>query len=249
MKDYNYFKRKLTPSNENFARNCCYEFLECEINANITTIREHFFYKIVEAFREIDGMINHDKYYDDKSGDEYFKTKDFHVELECIRSDVILLCDSYMAILLEKLDSKLYANIIKGLYFRWKEYYMYFFTDNDEDGYGYTGYNPYFPLRFPRSDEYFDIGEGVNINEMLEPIYVDKTEYLEALKRMNDYSTNDGFLRFTSALSIIIELEDKMMDEHQVVKEHRKKFTSLGRIREKNENAKKYMIMKNREIH
>ncbi len=201
----------------------CYMFLECNPNDTETTIRENFYYKISEGYRETMACPDwHHLYYDYASnGDSDEKMKlDYYRELQLIHQDIELLCASYLAIILSRKDPEQYKNFIKGLVKMWYHGYPSQFLNDTE-------FNPYFALRFPREDE--------NI-EMLEPDYITKEEYL---KRIDHYYHELHYHGYgcVPTLGIIIELEKEIMDKNMVIKRYMKRQYPLGRIKVKNEQA------------
>ena len=207
----------------------CYMFLECNPNDTETTIRENFFYKLNEAWRERNGCCNFHVQYFDYTGNDDSNEKienSYLREIELIRQDMELLCDSYLAIILSRKDPKLYEKFIKGLIKRWDEEYGRFLDDAE--------YNPYFALRFPREDE--------NI-EMIEPEYITKENYLYKLERIYEHTHHHRFGCIPS-LAIVINFEKDMMDEHMCLKEYLKQYMPLGRIVRKNEQDIKSMKIK-----
>lgn len=199
----------------------CYMFLECNPNDPETTIRENFYYKINEGYREtMNCPLWHHLYYDYAVNGDWDEKRDYDHELRLIHKDIELLCVSYLAIILSRKDPEQYKNFIKGLVKMWYEEYARNFINDTE-------FDPYFALRFPREDE--------NI-EMLEPGYRTKEEYLKDLNHYYNQMHYHGY-GCVPVLGIIIEIESEIMDENMVIKKHRKRQDPLGRIVKRNEQA------------
>lgn len=209
----------------------CYMFLECNPDVDETTLRENFFYKLLEACHEKDNCKNfHNLYYDGKSemdlDYEYCEEKSKRIELDLIKEDVEILCDSYLAVILSRIDFPKYKSLIEGLIQRWDYDSTILVNDNGE-------LNPYFALRFPREDE-----EPVELGFD----YVDKNHYIWMLNEISRPLITVGEY-FNSKLAMISCVEQEYMDEHKVLKRIEKLVAPLGRVEAKDEDKIKKLRM------
>lgn len=175
-------------SNIDIKMDCFYEFLCSSPLADMATIRKMYTYyqSFVAKYRYT--IYQYDRGYSYEKSNGWNARRFLEMEHNKLHKTIRLMHDSYLAILLQRLDFDQYINIIKGLYG--------YFECNE------TKVNPPLKDKHYKNEEYT----------------LTKDQYIEYLLILQHSSSNAGDYLFTSSLGSIIEIEKEIIKSEEKVK-------------------------------